>query len=142
VVSLVRSSMLLDPRSLVTMRSGAAGVTGGVVSTVIESGADAGDVLPAGSVDELVIDQLPSVTETAVVGVPDDVTGEAVVALVVPISAGAVTADEVAAHCAEKLARFKCPTTIRIVPALPHSATGRVAKGRLREVYGESGYGS
>lgn len=91
---------------------------------------------------ELVIDQLPSVTETAVVGVPDDVTGEAVVALVVPISAGAVTADEVAAHCAEKLARFKCPTTIRIVPALPHSATGRVAKGRLREVYGESGYGS
>ena len=91
---------------------------------------------------ELVIDQLPSVAEAAVVGVPDDDTGEAVVALVVAASPGAVTSDDVAAHCAERLARFKCPTTIRIVAALPHSATGKVAKGRLREVYGESGYGS
>jgi long-chain acyl-CoA synthetase len=91
---------------------------------------------------ELVIDELESVAEAAVVGVPDDVTGEAVVALVVPASAGAVTAEEVAAHCAERLARFKCPTSIRIVTALPHSASGKVAKGRLREVYGEAGYGS
>lgn len=91
---------------------------------------------------ELVIDQLPSVAEAAVVGVPDDATGEAVMALVVPRAAGELTAEAVAAHCAGRLARFKCPTSIRIVSALPHSATGKVAKGRLREVYGESGYGS
>ena len=91
---------------------------------------------------ELVIDQVPGVAEAAVVGVPDDATGEAVMALVVPRSDGAVTAAEVEDFCAGRLARFKCPTTIRIVPALPHSATGKIAKGRLREVYGDSGYGS
>ena len=91
---------------------------------------------------ELVIDQMSFVAEAAVVGVPDDDTGEAVVALVVPAPGSGVTAEDVAAHCAERLARFKCPTSIRVVTALPHSATGKVAKGRLREVYGESGYGS
>ncbi len=91
---------------------------------------------------ELVIDDLDGVAEAAVVGVPDDVTGEAVTALVVPRPGASVTADQVAEHCAGRLARFKCPSTIRVVPTLPHSATGKVAKGRLRDVYGDGGYGS
>jgi long-chain acyl-CoA synthetase len=91
---------------------------------------------------ELVIDDLENVAETAVVGVADDVTGEAVTALVVPRRGATVTADEVAEHCAGRLARFKCPTVIRVVEALPHSATGKVAKGRLRDVYGDGGYGA
>lgn len=91
---------------------------------------------------ELVIDRLEGVAETAVVGVTDDDTGEAVMALVVPRAEGSVTPEQVADFCAQQLARFKCPTTIRIVAALPHSATGKVAKGRLREVYGDGGFGS
>ncbi len=91
---------------------------------------------------ELVIDQMPQVAEAAVVGVPDDLTGEAVVAIVVPREEGVVTAEAVVEFCATRLARFKCPTSVRLVPALPHSATGKIAKGRLREVYGESGFGS
>lgn len=91
---------------------------------------------------ELVIDQAPGVAEAAVVGVPDDATGEAVMALVVARPDMTVTVADVEEFCAGRLARFKCPTTIRIVPALPHSATGKIAKGRLREVYGDSGYGS
>lgn len=91
---------------------------------------------------ELVIDQVPGVAEAAVVGVPDDATGEAVMALVVPRPDADVTPADVDGFCAGRLARFKCPTTIRIVPALPHSATGKIAKGRLREVYGDAGYGS
>jgi long-chain acyl-CoA synthetase len=47
----------------------------------------------------------------------------------------ALTAEEIAAHCATRLARFKQPTTIRVVEELPHSTTGKVAKGRLREVH-------
>jgi len=82
------------------------------------------------------------VAEAAVVGVPDDLTGEAVVAIVVPREDGVLTAEAVVEFCATRLARFKCPTSVRLVSALPHSATGKIAKGRLREVYGESGFGS
>lgn len=91
---------------------------------------------------ELVIGEVPGVAEAAVVGVPDDATGEAVMALIVPRPDAAVTTAEVDDFCSGRLARFKCPTTIRIVPALPHSATGKIAKGRLREVYGDAGYGA
>jgi len=91
---------------------------------------------------ELVIDDLDGVAEVAVVGVADDATGEAVTALVVVRRGATVTPDQVAEHCAGRLARFKCPTVIRVVEALPHSATGKVAKGRLRDVYGDGGYGA
>jgi long-chain acyl-CoA synthetase len=91
---------------------------------------------------ELVIDDLDAVAEVAVVGVPDDATGEAVSAVVVARSGAVLTPEQIAEHCARRLARFKCPTVIRVVETLPHSATGKVAKGRLREVYGDEGYGS
>jgi long-chain acyl-CoA synthetase len=91
---------------------------------------------------ELVIDDLEGVAEAAVVGVADDVTGEAVSALVVAKRGAILTPEQIADHCATRLARFKCPTVIRVVEALPHSATGKVAKGRLRDVYGDTGYGT
>ncbi|CAB4863307.1 MAG: AMP-binding protein [Actinobacteria bacterium] len=86
---------------------------------------------------ELAIEALDGVGEVAVVGVPDDQTGEAVSALVVAARGVTLSAEQISAHCVTRLARFKCPSRIRIVEALPHSATGKVAKGRLREVYGE-----
>ena len=86
---------------------------------------------------ELVIESMAGVIEVAVVGVPDDATGEAVSAIVVTSEGTSPSREEIAAHCATRLARFKCPSSIRVVDALPHSATGKIAKGRLREVYGE-----
>jgi long-chain acyl-CoA synthetase len=88
---------------------------------------------------ELVIEAMPSVQEVAVVGIPDEATGEAVTAMVVPAAGETVTVAQVEEYCASRLARFKSPTTIRIVSELPHSATGKIAKGRLREVYGDDG---
>lgn len=86
---------------------------------------------------ELAIESMDDVAEVAVMGVPDDTTGEAVTATVVPRTGAILTAELVTEHCATRLARFKIPTVIRVVDALPHSATGKIAKGRLREVYGE-----
>jgi long-chain acyl-CoA synthetase len=43
-----------------------------------------------------------------------------------------LTPADVTRHCEERLARFKRPTIVEIVEELPHSVTGKVAKGRLR----------
>ncbi|CAN5760028.1 long-chain fatty acid--CoA ligase [soil metagenome] len=90
---------------------------------------------------EEVIAELPEVAQVAVVGVPDELTGEAVVAFVVAddgagdvsgASAADPLTDRVRAHCERRLARYKRPREVTVVEGLPHSATGKVAKGRLR----------
>ncbi|MEU1585722.1 AMP-binding protein [Micromonospora sp. NPDC005710] len=74
----------------------------------------------------------PGVAESAVLGVPHPRTGETVRAYVVPAQGQPVTGEELLAHCARNLARFKCPTTVEFVDALPHSAIGKVRKTQLR----------
>ena len=75
------------------------------------------------------IAELDGVTEAAVVGVADERTGEAVKAVLV---ATGLTAEQVIEHCADRLARFKVPTAVEFVTSLPHSATGKLARRRLR----------
>lgn len=72
------------------------------------------------------------VEEVAVIGVPQVYTGETVKALVVRRSGATVSADELIDFAAARLARFKCPTVVEFVDALPHSLTGKVSKGKLR----------
>jgi long-chain acyl-CoA synthetase len=83
---------------------------------------------------EDVISALEGVAEAAVLGIPHPYTGESVKAMVVLEPGAALTADDVIAHCAKSLARFKCPTAVQLGDELPHSATGKVSKGRLREL--------
>jgi len=85
---------------------------------------------------EEVLETLDGVEEAAVIGIAHPYTGESVKALVVLADGAALTADDVIAHCARRLARFKCPTAVQFVDELPHSATGKVSKGRLRELQG------
>ncbi|MGZ4592604.1 MAG: AMP-binding protein, partial [Actinomycetes bacterium] len=82
---------------------------------------------------EDVITEHPDVAEVAVIPVPDRQTGEAVKAYVVARAGAVLRPEDVIEHCAVRLARFKRPTIVTIVEELPHSATGKVAKGRLRE---------
>ncbi len=84
---------------------------------------------------EAVIAELDGVAEAAVIGAPDETTGEAVLAFVVSADPAAPQADlleRVRSHCEQRLARFKQPREVSVVEGLPHSATGKVAKGRLR----------
>jgi long-chain acyl-CoA synthetase len=74
----------------------------------------------------------PGIVEAAVIGVAHPYTGETVKAYVVAAPGADLSAQDVIGHCEGSLARFKCPTAVEFVDALPHSATGKVAKSRLR----------
>jgi len=83
---------------------------------------------------EELIAEVAGVLGVAVIGVPDDRTGEAVVAYVRGdgTASGDDLLERVAARCRERLARFKQPSRIEIVDELPLTVTGKVQKGRLR----------
>jgi long-chain acyl-CoA synthetase len=83
---------------------------------------------------EDVIREVPGVAEVAVIGTDDPETGEAVVAYVVAPGDPTAVEAAVAERCAERLARFKQPSRIEVVSTLPHGATGKVQKGRLRGI--------
>jgi len=85
---------------------------------------------------EDVIDQLPGVLESAVIGVPDSDFGEAVVAVVVPLADVALDVDLLRAAARARLAPFKVPRRIEVVDALPRNAMGKVEKAALRREYG------
>jgi len=80
----------------------------------------------------------PTVAEVAVIGVPDEKWGETIKALVVLVE-GATGVDEAAliGHCREKLAHFKCPTSIEFRSELARTATGKLQKFKLRAPYWE-----
>lgn len=79
----------------------------------------------------------PDITEAAALAIPHPYTGESVKALVVLRPGARLSAEDVMDYAATRLARFKCPTAVQFVDKLPHSATGKVAKGRLRESAGQ-----
>ncbi|WP_410668360.1 AMP-binding protein [Amycolatopsis sp. cmx-4-68] len=81
---------------------------------------------------EEVIGQLPEVAEAAVVGVVDERSGEAVKAVVVPAAGAALSEQQVVDHCAAHLAGYKVPHTVEFAESLPHSATGKLRRVRLR----------
>ena len=83
---------------------------------------------------EDVIREVDGVTEAAVIGVDDAITGEAVVAYVVPTADAGGIAEAVRDHCAVRLARFKQPSRIEVVDELPLTVTGKVQKGHVRGI--------
>jgi len=84
---------------------------------------------------EDVIAEVDGVLDVAVIGVDDPVSGEAVVAYVRATGVDAVAlADAVRHHCEQRLARFKQPSRVEVVDDLPMTVTGKVQKGRLRNL--------
>ena len=84
---------------------------------------------------EELIDALPGVVESAVVGIPHPDFGEAVTAVVVAKPAAGVTPEVVIAALRPQLAGFKMPKQVHVVADLPRNAMGKVQKNLLRQRY-------
>jgi long-chain acyl-CoA synthetase len=83
---------------------------------------------------EYALEDSPDVSEAAVFAVDDDVTGDAVCAVVVPAPGASPSAEQLAQWCRLRLAHYKVPTRWHVTPApLPRTASGKVVKRALRE---------
>lgn len=81
---------------------------------------------------ELLIDAIPGVLESAVVGLPHPDFGEAVTAVVVPDGSAPVDENSVRRALEGDLARFKQPKRVFVVDELPRNTMGKVQKNQLR----------
>lgn len=86
---------------------------------------------------ELVLDDLPDVLESAVVGVPHADFGEGVVAVVVIQPQAIFSEEHIADALKGKLARFKQPKRIVVLEELPRNTMGKVQKNVLRQQFAE-----
>jgi long-chain acyl-CoA synthetase len=87
-------------------------------------------------IDEMLAEH-PKVLEAAVVGVPDKLKGEKIVAFVVLKDGEAASQEDIVTYCREHLARYKVPKRVEIREELPKSPVGKVLKRILREEAGQ-----
>ena len=74
----------------------------------------------------------PAIAEVAVIGLPDETWGDRVTACVVLRPEQALTLEELRAWARERLAPYKLPRELRLLPELPWNALGKVQKGKLK----------
>jgi fatty-acyl-CoA synthase len=77
----------------------------------------------------------PAVLESAVIGVPDEHWGEVPKALVVLRGDQDVSEEDLIGFCRQRLAPFKVPKSVELLPSLPKGGTGKILKAKLREPY-------
>jgi long-chain acyl-CoA synthetase len=84
---------------------------------------------------EAALYQHAKVQECAVVGVPDEVYGEALLAAVVPASGETLTEQELVDHCRGRIGGYKIPRRYIFLDELPKSAMNKILKNELRRLY-------
>ncbi|WP_438489818.1 acyl-CoA synthetase [Streptomyces sp. S186] len=78
----------------------------------------------------------PDIAECAVIGVPDETWGEVPRALVVPRAGSTPEPEDLLASLRDRLARYKIPKSVVLLPELPRTGTGKLLKHRLRTEHG------
>ncbi|MDR0990071.1 MAG: AMP-binding protein [Propionibacteriaceae bacterium] len=81
---------------------------------------------------EQVLQLHPDIAESAVIGLPDEHSGEMVVAVVVPKPGSVIDDDQVRDFCRTRLARYKVPRRVIVVASLPKSMLGKVLRRQVR----------
>jgi acyl-CoA synthetase (AMP-forming)/AMP-acid ligase II len=84
---------------------------------------------------ENVLGAFNGVESVAVIGVPSDRWGETVKAIITARPGAAIDPADLIAFARERLAGFKCPTSVDMLAAMPTTATGKIQKALLREPY-------
>ncbi|PKP97990.1 MAG: acyl-CoA synthetase [Alphaproteobacteria bacterium HGW-Alphaproteobacteria-13] len=79
----------------------------------------------------------PAVQEVAVIGIPDATWGETVKAVVVPRPGMEIDPDDIIAWARGRIAAFKAPRSVDVIPALPRNASGKILRKDLRAPYWE-----
>jgi acyl-CoA synthetase (AMP-forming)/AMP-acid ligase II len=74
----------------------------------------------------------PKIQDAAVVGIPDPLWGESVLAYIVLKNDVTMDEEEVIGYCKSHLASYKKPKSVRFVPSLPRNPSGKVLKTVLR----------
>jgi long-chain acyl-CoA synthetase len=85
-------------------------------------------------IDE-VLYQHPQIAAAAVIGLPDELYGEEVAAVVVLKSGANTSEQEVIEFCKARLADYKCPKTVRFVEEIPKGPTGKLLKRELARMF-------
>lgn len=89
-----------------------------------------GEKVPPREVEDVLM-AIPGVKEAAVIGIPDEILGQAVKAFVVPMQGEKLDEREVRRACQSKLESFMVPKQIVFVPELPKGDTGKIKKIEL-----------
>lgn len=84
---------------------------------------------------ESVLLQHPAISEAAVTGIQDKVTGEAVCAFIVIQPESSVTEHDVREHCRQYLTSYKIPCRIHFLDAIPKSGVGKILKYKLKDMF-------
>ncbi|HSM54647.1 MAG TPA: hypothetical protein VK879_00700, partial [Candidatus Sulfomarinibacteraceae bacterium] len=66
--------------------------------------------------------------------IPDDIVGNRIKAVVVPVQNGALTANDIKQHCSRLLPNYMVPELIDFKPELPKTSTGKLNRPRLAEL--------
>jgi acyl-CoA synthetase (AMP-forming)/AMP-acid ligase II len=82
---------------------------------------------------EGVLFEHPAVMDAAIIGLPDEIWGEAVCAIIVPKEGVVINEEELKSFCRQKLAGYKVPRKIVIEEQLPRNASGKILKYQLRQ---------